>query len=92
MEKLSDLKGKAVVTLDGKSVGRLADLSIDDMSWKVASLVVDVDPAIATVFGVKKKLLQAPKVRIGADKVEHVADVIKLRESLQQLKVELHGG
>lgn len=92
MEKISDLKGRSVVTADGKTVGRLADLSIDEHSWRVAAVVIDVDPQVASLFGVKKKLLKSPRVRISADKVEHVADVIKLRDELSQLKVEMHGG
>lgn len=90
MEKLSELKGKEVVTADGKSVGKVSDLAIDERSWNVAALVVEVDPQVASLFGVKKKLLKAPKVNIAAEHVEHLADVVKLREDLAQLKVELH--
>ena len=92
MEKISDLKGRSVVTADGNTVGRLADISIDEHSWRVAALVIDVDPQVASMFGVKKKLLKSPRVKISAEKVELVADVIKLRDDLSKLKVEMHGG
>lgn len=90
MEKISDIKGKMILTADGKTVGTVADLSIDENSWKIAALVVDVDPAVASLFGVKKKLLKAPRVKIATEKVEHLADVVKLRDALAHLKVELH--
>ena len=90
MDKITDLKGKAVLTTDGKAVGTLADLSIDEQSWKVTSIVVEVDPSVASLFGVKKKLLKSPRVKISTEKVEHMADVIKLRDELAHLKVELH--
>lgn len=90
MDKITDLKGKSVLTADGKNVGTLADLSIDEHTWKITSLVVDVDPAVAALFGVKKKLLKSPRVKISTDKVEHLADVVKLRDELSHLKVELH--
>ncbi len=92
MEKISDLKGKAIITADGKSVGKLVDVSIDERSWRVRSIIVDVEPSLASLFGVKKGLLKSPLVRIAAETVEHVGDVVKLREELDQLKVELHGG
>jgi sporulation protein YlmC with PRC-barrel domain len=91
MEKITDLKGKGVITADGKTVGRLADLVIDEHNWQVVAAVVEVDPAVASLFGVKKRLLKAPRVKIAAVKIEHVADVITLRENLDQLKVELQG-
>jgi sporulation protein YlmC with PRC-barrel domain len=89
MDKVTDLKGKSVLTADGKTVGTLADLSIDEHTWKIAHIVIDVDPQVASLFGVKKKLLKTPRVKISTDKVEHMADVIKLRENLSHLKVEL---
>jgi sporulation protein YlmC with PRC-barrel domain len=92
VEKISDLKGKSIVTADGKSVGKLLDVSIDERSWRVSAIIVDVEPTLASLFGVKKKLLKAPRVRIASEKVEHVGDVVKLRDELQQLKVELHTG
>lgn len=91
LEKISDLRGKEVITADGKSVGRLTDLAIDERSWAVKALIVDVESSLASLFGVKKKLLKSPRVRITSDKVEHIGDVVKLREDLQHLKVELHG-
>jgi sporulation protein YlmC with PRC-barrel domain len=90
MEKLSDIKGKSVISADGKTVGKLADLALDERAWSVAAIVVEVDPAVASLFGVKRKLLRAPRVNIAADRVEVVSDVIKLRENLADLKVELH--
>ena len=90
MDKITDLKGKSVLTSDGKAVGTLADLSIDEQTWRVTSIVVDVDASVAALFGVKKKLLKAPRVKIATEKVEHMADVVKLRDELAHLKVELH--
>ena len=90
MDKITDLKGKAVLTSDGKNVGTLADLAIDEHTWRITSIVVEVDPAVSAIFGVKKKLLKAARVKISTDKVEHLADVVKLRETLGELKVELH--
>jgi sporulation protein YlmC with PRC-barrel domain len=90
MDKITDLRGKAVLTADGKNVGTLADLSVDEHTWHINSLVVEVDPAVASLFGVKKKLLKAARVKISTDKVEHLADVVKLRDALANLKVELH--
>ncbi len=90
MDKISDLKGKMVLTADGKTVGILADLSIDEHSWKIGALVVEVDASVALLFNVKKRLLKAPRVKIATEKVEHLADVIKLRDELAHLKVELH--
>jgi len=89
MEKISDLKGKTILTADGKVVGTLADLSIDEHSWVIGSIVVDVDAGVAALFGVKKRLLKAPRVKISVDKIEHLADVVKLRENLGTLKVEM---
>ena len=90
MDKITDLRGKPVLTADGKNVGALADLSIDEHTWKITSIVVEVDPAVASLFGVKKKLLKAARVKISTEKVEHMADVIKLRDELAHLKVELN--
>ena len=89
MEKISDLKGKTILTADGKTVGTLSDLSIDEHSWTIGAIVVDVDPAIASLFGVKKRLLKTPRVKISVDKIEHLADVVKLRDNLGHLKVEM---
>lgn len=58
----------------------------------MAAIIVDVEPSLASLFGVKKKLLKSPRVQIASEKVEHVGDVVKLRDDLQQLKVELHHG
>jgi sporulation protein YlmC with PRC-barrel domain len=89
MDKISDLKGKTVLTADGKTVGTLADLSIDERTWRIGALVIEVDAGVASLFGVKKRLLKAPRVKIGVDKVEHLADIIKLRDELAHLKVEM---
>jgi len=90
MEKLTALKGKEVITADGKSVGKVADVAIDERNWVVDAIVVEVDPGVASLFGVKKRLLKAPRVNISADRVEHMADVVKLRDNIAELKVELH--
>jgi sporulation protein YlmC with PRC-barrel domain len=92
VEKISDLKGKAIITADGKSVGELVDVSIDERSWRVVSIIVDVEPSLASLFGVGMKLLKSPLVRIAAGTVEHVGDVVKLAVELDQLEVEPRGG
>ncbi len=90
MDKITDLKGKAVLTADGKNVGTLVDLTVDEHSWRISALVIEVDPAVASLFNVKKKLLKAPRVKIATEKVEHLSDVVKLRDVLAALKVELN--
>src|SRR3989304_8004414 len=79
MDKISDLKGKRVLTADGKTVGTLADFSIDEHSWKITALVVEVDASVASLFNVKKKVLDASPVQIAAEKAEHLADILNRR-------------
>jgi sporulation protein YlmC with PRC-barrel domain len=86
---LSSMKGKRIITTDGRFVGSVKRFELDTILWKVRSVVVDVDNMAMEPLGLKKSRIRPNEILIGKELVGRVGDVIKLNVSMEILKNQL---
>lgn len=75
--RLSDLQNKDVISIiDGKKIGNIIDVKIEESNGKVISLIVEPSKFSINIFGTKNEFL------IGWNEIEKIGeDVILVRTS-----------
>ena len=82
----SELVGMSVLTSDGELVGEVEDLEIDQGEWRVIKLVLRPSDKIAKEFGLKR-VLRAPRpIKLDAELVSSLGDVVMLSVSSGELR------
>ncbi len=85
MLHINNLVGKTVISAIGTYVGEVYDIDIDPKTWAVKSLNVKLSDNAIEVLGFKK-ILRRKSVRIPTTVVAEVGIIIKLTQSLADLK------
>ncbi len=80
--RLSTLLDKEVVTVDGKLVGKIIDVEVDE-EWKAKELIVILKRYVASKLGIRFSL--RPKVAIAVAAVSGVGEYVTLRIGLDDL-------
>jgi sporulation protein YlmC with PRC-barrel domain len=86
---LQELRGKAIFTSDGLSVGEVVRFELDTVLWKVRSIVASVKDTAMEPLGLKKSLMRANEICIGKELVKSVGDVVNLTVTMGMLKEQL---
>ncbi len=81
--RLSAILDKEVVTADGKLVGKVIDVEVDD-EWRAKELIVLLKRYVASKLGVRFSL--RPRAAIAVAAVSGVGEYITLRIGLDDLK------
>jgi sporulation protein YlmC with PRC-barrel domain len=83
------MKGKRILTTDGRFVGSVKRFELDTILWKVRSIVVDVDNTAMEPLGLKRSRIRPNEIMVGKELVGRVGDVVKLNVSMEILKNQL---
>ena len=87
--ELSSIERKHVITKDGRNLGEMIGSNIDTSKWTVMSLVVELNKDMVKPLSVKKPFMSRAKIKIHADQIGVVGDVIQLTMDLDTLKANL---
>jgi len=79
-----DLIGKDVITSDGRNVGNVTDVAIDQSNWSVRDLRVSIDKRIAEELGLAKRRGNA-QFHVKTASIKSVGDLIMLNQTLKML-------
>lgn len=88
MLHINNLLGKTVVSAIDTYVGEVYDIAIDPSTWTVTALQIKLSDKAIETLGLKK-VLRRKSVRIPTTVVANVGIIIKLTQSLVDLKQHL---
>ncbi len=88
MLHVNNLLGKTVVSAIDTYVGEVYDIAIDPSTWRVMALQIKLSDKAIETLGLKK-ILRRKSVRIPTTVVADVGIIIKLNQSLADLKHHL---
>jgi sporulation protein YlmC with PRC-barrel domain len=89
---VSNLFDREVVGNNGSVIGRVRNLDLNEKTWQIESLVVELDDLVAKEFNMKKALRKTI-VKILATYVQAVGDKVILKadkEKLMELVASSH--
>ncbi len=82
--EVSGLIEREVVGNTGSIIGKIIDLILNEKTWQIESIVVELDDTIAKEFDMKKAFRKT-KVKILVKFIQAVGDKIILTEDKQKL-------
>lgn len=82
--KATELKDKEVIGEGGRLIGKVTDGEIDDMSWTLKTLDVELEGNVAKEFNLKKTL-RSTTVPIATSFVGAVGDKVVLKASAEEI-------
>lgn len=82
--EVSNLFDREVVGNNGSVIGRVRNLDLNDKTWQIESLLVELDDNVAKEFNMKKALRKTI-VKILVAYVGAVGDKVILKEDKQKL-------
>jgi sporulation protein YlmC with PRC-barrel domain len=80
---------KRVITKDGKDIGVVSACNLDVSTWKINSLIVNVEKGIARDLKMKKRLFRGVNITVQTNLVSNMTDVAQLSIDLAELKKQL---
>lgn len=83
--KFSELSGKGVISQDGRELGEVSDVLLDDASWHIDSLVVKLDRDLLESFHMKRPMFGTQTIQIPTSYVSGVGDKVILLKTLEEL-------
>ncbi|MFW5904279.1 MAG: PRC-barrel domain-containing protein [Candidatus Saliniplasma sp.] len=84
MEVLDDIKGKEVLSGDGRLMGKLIDFTYDS-EFKIDEIVIKMNKDVIDELGEDKPWLSSLKLGIGVSHVKAFTDNIVLKEPIEEL-------
>lgn len=83
--KFSELSGKDVISQDGRELGEVSDVVLDDTSWRIGALVVKLERDLLESFHMKRPMFGTQTVQIPTAHVSGVGDKVILHKTLDEL-------
>ncbi len=81
---LSDIRKMEVLSSDGRVIGKVDDVTIDD-EWSVKGLTLKLDKDVARSMGKQPPALSALKLEVGLDIIKSLGDKVVLNLPLAEL-------
>lgn len=85
VNKFSEIEGKGVISSDGREIGELADMVVDDDSWTVVKLVVRLERELLESFHMKRPMFGTQTIQLPTSYVSGVGDKLLLNKRLEEL-------
>lgn len=82
----SKLEEREVIEPGAKIIGIVSGIEIDCAEWKVTHLRIELSDELVKTFGYRKPLFGHVEILLPVNAVEHVADVVTLNKSIEELK------
>jgi sporulation protein YlmC with PRC-barrel domain len=77
-----DLIGKRVVSADGRDLGEIEDVQIDDAAWYVRGVLVRLHPSVRAELDAAATS-PGPAVLVSSRQVHAVNDMVRLQPSIE---------
>jgi sporulation protein YlmC with PRC-barrel domain len=84
--ELGELNWKKVVTSDGVLIGQMEGGRVDTKTWQITHVNIGLNDEALKEFDLKKPFLGRILICLPIDMVKSVDDVVRLKQSLQELK------
>ncbi|QRN97063.1 PRC-barrel domain-containing protein [Archangium violaceum] len=81
-----NLRGRTIIGADGQVIGEVAALFLDSETWRVESLQVKLDRAIADQLGASHSIFHAGTLEIPVRIVQSVGDTVVLSVVVDELR------
>lgn len=85
MEALNEIKGKEILSSNGRSMGEMIDITYDK-EFKIDEIVVKMNKEVIDELGENKPLLSSLKLGIDVEHVKAFTDNVVLKEPIEQLQ------
>ncbi|MBA3538432.1 MAG: PRC-barrel domain-containing protein [Deltaproteobacteria bacterium] len=80
------LRGRTVIGSDGRLIGDITQLVIDDITWRIEAINVKLRKDVATHIGAGWSVFHAATVEIPTSKVQSVGDAVILAMTVDDLR------
>ncbi len=80
------LTGTTVITRDGRQLGTVTTIELDEATWRVTALGVRLDRNVCEDFGIHRRIFGQYTVNISTDHVVAASDTIVLDTTLAELE------
>jgi sporulation protein YlmC with PRC-barrel domain len=89
--RLSDesLRGKTVISADGKAIGSIAELFISSTDWRVESVRIALRKDIADRIGANRTAFHRGTIELPVSFIQSVSDAVVLSVDVEKLR-EVH--
>ncbi|MDB4958558.1 MAG: hypothetical protein JWO36_6127 [Myxococcales bacterium] len=81
-----DLRGRVVIGSDGRRIGEIVELFLDDTSWKLDAIRVKLNKDIATQVGATRSMFHAGMIEIPVSMLQSIGDAAVLSVKLDDLR------
>jgi sporulation protein YlmC with PRC-barrel domain len=80
------LRGKHVITADGKAIGTIVGLFIDETKWHVDSVHVQLRKDVADRIGMRRSMFRSIGLELPIQLIQSVGDTVVLGVGLDELR------
>src|ERR1043166_8113989 len=86
--RLSDesLRGKTVISADGKAIGSIAELFIDSVKWCVESIRIELRNDVADRVAANRTLFRRGTIELPVSFIQSVSDTVVLSVDVEKLR------
>ena len=86
--RLSDksLRGRTVISADGRAIGSLVKLFISSSDWRVESIRIELQKDIADRIGASRTLLHRGTIELPVSFIQSVGDAVVLSIEVDRLR------
>jgi sporulation protein YlmC with PRC-barrel domain len=85
MIELEDIIGKQLVSGNAKMVGKVVDIAIDVVAWRIPAISVSINKGNEVYLNKKKKFVGTQTAMVKTESIRSVTDMIALNENLEDL-------
>lgn len=86
VDKIGNLIGKTVMSLDEIPIGTIEDVGIDTEAWKINSFKVKIDKNVAAALDIKLGILNKTASGLLTNHVESVNKTVNLAHRVEELR------
>ncbi len=80
---------KRVITKDGKDIGVVSACNLDPSTWKINSLIVEVEKGSPGSWRSRRRLFRGAQITVQTNLVSTLADVAQLNIDMAELRKQL---
>ena len=86
--RLSDesLRGRTVISADGKAIGSIAELFISSTDWRVESVRIELRKDIADRIGANRTIFHRGTIELPVSFIQSVSDAVVLSVDVEKLR------
>lgn len=87
-----NLRGRTVIGSDGKAIGEVAGLSLDDETWSLEALQVKLRKPVAEQIGAAHSMFHPGSIEIPKRLIQSIGDAVVLSIPVEALRASVSEG